>query len=145
MQKNAEVFSLVGCFRCYRLSALTPLRQYIGDPAVKKNEEEQVDKPFQISPKDIEQPVIPFQNTRIADREQIVDSIELQWEQNPMIAPFPHGFRQAQIEQKSVVHNVVLGMAGRIGRKWDDRSVDMNGLDMGIGTRTPDEDVNQRV
>src|ERR1700693_5891361 len=68
-----------------------------------------------------------LQHPRIAYEENIQRSVDLEWNQDPTRAPLAYRFGKAQIEQKTIVDEVILNMT-----RWETRNsvlwhVDMDG------------------
>src|SRR5690348_7605566 len=58
-----------------------------------------------------------FKHARIPNEEDIECSVELEWNQDPPKAPLPDRFGKAQIEQKSIVDEIILHMT-----RWKTRN-----------------------
>src|SRR6266480_7804559 len=66
-----------------------------------------------------------LQHSRIADEENIQHSVDLKWNQYPTIAPLTYRLGKAQIEQKTIVDDVILNMT-----RWETRNSTLGHVDM---------------
>jgi hypothetical protein len=57
--------------------------------------------------------MITLQHTRIANKEQIADKKQLEWDQYPAITPFPRRLSESQEKEKAITHDIVRNMTGR--------------------------------
>src|SRR5437773_10830701 len=88
----------------------TALLQLVVGPAIEEDEEKQPEHPGEIAPQHIGQPVFTSIDTRKANRENHYYCQDLQWQQEPIIAPLTHGSGETQIEEKAIIDNIVLGI-----------------------------------
>ena len=81
-------------------------------PIIEEDEQSQPEESHQVPAHYIEEPVVPLEESRVADSKDITQKEDLQWQQEPAITPVPHRFAESDVQQEAGGDHVMRDMAG---------------------------------